>query len=137
MGRYFPQARSVKNLSPTQLAQYEKLRQLSTQDTPMALAERIRTIERYISPLTSEEIRVAAEELLEDAFASWVLADETPAKVQWVALKAGEPLPSPDEDRQEPEELHERLPRKSGLPQKKTLLERLGSIFQREMRGER
>ena len=132
MGYYFHNGKGEKSLSPEQVARYKELRQLSSEATPAALNERLEAIKEFIGPITSGEVWSAYEELLKDAFANWVLADEDPEKVKWVELKVSEPEPPTEEERKRTQEWLESMRKEPELPQQKTLLGRIISFLRRE-----
>lgn len=83
---YFPTAKSEQDLNSQQLELYKSLRTLGGKRSP-ELHARITAIKQFVGPVTSGEIIAAEEELMEDAFVSWVLANEDPQRVTWVELK--------------------------------------------------
>lgn len=86
MGVYFPTAKTEQDLSPDQFKKYKEFNTPLGRSSP-ELHARLKEIDDFIGPVTSGEILAAREELREDAFVSWILADEDPTKVEWVKLE--------------------------------------------------
>lgn len=87
MGRYFEETRSADELDPAQQVRYTHLRS-NIGERPGALAARIEVICEYIWPLAAGASPKVLEELLEDAFVTWILANEDPEKVSWADPRA-------------------------------------------------
>jgi hypothetical protein len=102
MGYYFPKAETKEALNPKQLERYRSLRSIGG-ERPPALNSRLEAIVKRIGSITSGEIWPALEELVQDAFVAWVLADEDPAKVEWLDHYTEEKEPT-EEERQRSKE---------------------------------
>ena len=105
MGYYFKKARSCKDLDTEQVKRYEAFRSADSMlPIPQELRDRIEFIKEYVRPVTSGEVWAALEELVQDAFVTWILAGEDAEKVEWVDPKELETPPPTEEERKKSQE---------------------------------
>lgn len=89
----FPKARSLRDLDNIQRERYDALR--SQGDHHPVLAERLEQIRDFGKGNSSGEMQFALEELRQDAFVRWVLANEDPTSVEWLAITDMVEQPAP------------------------------------------